>query len=101
MGSNLTSIRDIVKEAGRRQGISLSRLANILNVNHVYLFSVLSGKKISRPLICKIAETLHVPDLPEKYEIYLAERRVESKGAKPTPSKKGSKKPNPIKEVKP
>jgi len=97
MGSNL--IRDIVKEAGRRKGISLSKLANILNVNHVYLFSVLSGKKISRPLICKIAETLHLPDLPHIYEEYLRARRVENKGNKPTPSKKGGKKPNPIKEV--
>jgi transcriptional regulator with XRE-family HTH domain len=99
MGSNL--IRDIVKEAGRRQGISLSKLANILNVNHVYLFGVLSGKKISRPLIRRIARTLHLPDLPEKYEMFLSQRHVESKDAKPTPSKKGSKKPNPIKEVKP
>jgi transcriptional regulator with XRE-family HTH domain len=76
MGSNL--IRDIVKEAGRRQGISLSKLANILNVNHVYLFGVLSGRKISRPLICRIAEFLHVPDLPSQYESYLASRRVEN-----------------------
>jgi transcriptional regulator with XRE-family HTH domain len=97
MGSNL--IKDIVKEAGRRQGISLSKLANILNVNHVYLFSVLSGKKISRPLICKMAEFLHVPNLPQVYEEYLRTKRVESKVAKPTPSKKGSKKPNSIKEV--
>jgi transcriptional regulator with XRE-family HTH domain len=95
MGYNL--IKDIVKEAGKRQGISLSKLANILNVNHVYLFAVLSGRKISRPLVCKIAETLHIPDLPEKYEIYLASRRVENKVAKSTLSKKGSK--NPIKEV--
>jgi len=87
MGSNL--IRDIVKEAGRRQGISLSKLANILNVNHVYLFSVLSSKKISRPLIRRIAETLHLPDLPQVYEEYLKTKRVENKGVRST--QKGSK----------
>jgi transcriptional regulator with XRE-family HTH domain len=96
MGINQT-IGDIVKEACRERGLSLNRLALKLGVNPIYLNNVLYGKKSSRPLICKIAEFLHVPDLPEKYEIYLASRRVESKGTKPTPSKKGSKKP--IKEV--
>jgi transcriptional regulator with XRE-family HTH domain len=89
MGSNL---KDIVKEGCKRKGISLSKLALILGVNHVYLFAALSGKKISRPLIKRIAEVLHVPDLPSQYEMFLSQRRVESKVAKPTPSKKGSKK---------
>jgi transcriptional regulator with XRE-family HTH domain len=98
MGINQT-IGDIVKEACRERGLSLNRLALRLGVNPIYLNNVLYGKKSSRPLICKIAEVLHVPDLPSQYEIYLASRRVESKVAKPTPSKKGSKKPNSIKEV--
>jgi transcriptional regulator with XRE-family HTH domain len=100
MGDNLT-IREIVKEKSRERGISLAKLAFELGTNQVYLLNVLHGRKVSRPLIQRIAQALHVPDLPSQYEIYLASRRVESKGAKPTPSKKGSKKPNPIKEVKP
>ena len=98
MGDNL-NIREIVKEKSRERGISLAKLAFELGVNQIYLLNVLHGRKISRPLICKIAETLHIPDLPEKYEMFLSQRRVESKGAKPTPSPKSSKKPNPIKEV--
>jgi transcriptional regulator with XRE-family HTH domain len=100
MGSNL--IRDIVKEAGRKQGISLSKLAIILGVNHVYLFGVLGGRKISRPLIRRISQVLHIPDLPEKYERFLSQRRVENKGKKTTATQKSRKNPkNPIKEVKP
>jgi transcriptional regulator with XRE-family HTH domain len=100
MGINQT-IGDIVKEASKRQGLSLNRLALRLGVNPIYLNNVLYGKKSSRPLIQRIAQALHVPDLPSQYELFLSQRCVESKGAKPTPSKKGSKKPNPIKEVKP
>ncbi|WP_216086081.1 helix-turn-helix domain-containing protein [Hydrogenobacter thermophilus] len=93
MGINQT-IGDIVKEACRKRGLSLNRLALKLGVNPIYLNNVLYGKKSSRPLICKIAETLHLPDLPNQYEIYLASRRVENKSHKPTPVKKGSKKSN-------
>jgi transcriptional regulator with XRE-family HTH domain len=100
MGINQT-IGDIVKEACRKRGLSLNRLALRLGVNPIYLNNVLYGKKSSRPLICKIAEFLHLPDLPQVYEEYLKTKRVENKGAKPTSSKKGSKKQNPIKEVKP
>jgi transcriptional regulator with XRE-family HTH domain len=93
MGNNLT-IREIVKEKSRARGISLAKLAFELGTNQVYLLNVLHGRKVSRPLIQRIAQALHVPDLPSQYEIYLASRRVENKGNKPTQQK-----PNPIKEV--
>ena len=99
MGDNLT-IREIVKEKSRERGISLAKLAFELGVNQIYLLNVLHGRKVSRPLIRRIAQTLHVPDLPSQYEMFLSQRRVENKATKPTSSKKGRKKSkNPIKEV--
>jgi transcriptional regulator with XRE-family HTH domain len=88
MGSNLIRdnlIRDIVKEACKRRGISLSRLAIALKINHVYLFEVLSGRKISRPCINKIAEFLHIPDLPSQYELFLSQlKKAEREGKRPS-----------------
>jgi hypothetical protein len=80
MGIN--PIRDIVKEACRRKGISLNRLALGLSINPVYLSNVIHGRKTSRPLIRKIAEVLGLPSLPQIYEEYLKNPK------------------NPIKEVK-
>jgi transcriptional regulator with XRE-family HTH domain len=81
MGINQT-IGEIVKGACRKRGVSLNRLALKLGVNPIYLNNVLYGKKSSRPLIRRIAETLHLPDLPQVYEEYLRVRRAYKKGSK-------------------
>ncbi|MFZ8861412.1 MAG: helix-turn-helix domain-containing protein [Thermocrinis sp.] len=84
-----TTIKEIVKEKCREIGLSLAKLAFKLEVNQVYLLNVLHGRKVSRPLIKRLADTLHLFDLPSQYESYLASRRVENKGVKST--RKGSK----------
>jgi transcriptional regulator with XRE-family HTH domain len=83
MGINQT-IGKIVKDACRERRLSLNKLALRLGVNPIYLNNVLYGKKSSRPLIRKIAEFLHLPDLPNQYELYLVSRRVENKRKKST-----------------
>lgn len=99
MGNNPT-IKEIVREKSRELGLSLAKLAFKLEVNQIYLLNVLHGRKVSRPLIKRLAETLHFPDLPSQYEMFLSQRCVENKFTKPTSSKKGRKKSkNPIKEV--
>jgi plasmid maintenance system antidote protein VapI len=89
MGSNL---RDIVKKECQKKGISLSKLAIILKVNHVYLFGVLAGRKVSRPLIRRLAEVLDLPNLPSQYELFLKHRKNKSEKRTKTKTK-------PIKEV--
>jgi transcriptional regulator with XRE-family HTH domain len=91
MGINPTTITKIVKKSCREKGLSLNKLALSLGLNPVYLNNVLHGRKVSRPLIRKIAEVLHLPDLPTQYETYLASRRVENKGNKTTSTQKSSK----------
>ncbi|MFZ8863360.1 MAG: helix-turn-helix domain-containing protein [Thermocrinis sp.] len=99
MGNNPT-IKEIVREKCREIGLSLAKLAFKLEVNQIYLLNVLHGRKVSRPLIKRLAETLHLSDLPSQYEMFLSQRCVENKVTKPTSSKKGRKKSkNPIKEV--
>jgi transcriptional regulator with XRE-family HTH domain len=89
--NQVIAIGDIVKEACRKRGLSLNKLALKLGVNPIYLNNVLYGKKSSRPLIRRIAEVLHLPDLPHIYEEYLRARRVENKG-KTSPNKAYKKK---------
>jgi transcriptional regulator with XRE-family HTH domain len=88
MGINQT-IGEIVKEACRKRGLSLNKLALKLGINPIYLNNVLYGKKSSRPLIRRISQVLHIPDLPSQYELFLSQRRVENKGK--TSSKKAYK----------
>jgi transcriptional regulator with XRE-family HTH domain len=92
MGINHTAIGKIVKEFCRKRGLSLNRLALSLGINPIYLSNVVHGKKVSRPLIRRIAETLEIPELPQAYEEYLRTK----KGNKPIQQKT---KKNPIKEV--
>jgi transcriptional regulator with XRE-family HTH domain len=80
MGNNPT-IKEIVREKCRELGLSLAKLAFELRTNQIYLINVLCGRKVSRPLVRRIAEFLHIPDLQEKYEIYLSQRRLENKVA--------------------
>jgi transcriptional regulator with XRE-family HTH domain len=91
MGINHTTIGIIVKESCRKKGLSLNRLALSLGINPIYLSNVVHGKKVSRPLIRRIAEVLNLPDLPQAYEEYLKTR----KGNKPIQQKNRK----PIKEV--
>jgi transcriptional regulator with XRE-family HTH domain len=80
MGINQAiAIGKIVKKACEERGLSLNRLALSLGVNPIYLNNVLYGKKSSRPLIRRIAQVLHLPDLPQVYEEYLRTKRVENK----------------------
>jgi len=87
MGIN--QIGHLVKEACRERGLSLNRLALELGVNPIYLNNVIYGKKSSRPLIRRVAETLRLPHLTQVYEEYLKTKR-ENKGVKFT-KKRGRK----------
>jgi transcriptional regulator with XRE-family HTH domain len=78
MGNNPT-IKEIVREKCREVGLSLAKLAFELGTNQVYLLNVIHGRKVSRPLIRRIAQVLHIPDLPQVYEEYLRTKRVENK----------------------
>ncbi len=69
------AIRDIVKERARERGISLRQLAQLLGVTNAYLHEILRGSGASRPLIRRIAHILDLPDLPERYEQFLHERK--------------------------
>ena len=75
-----TNIREIISQACKERGISLNRLALILGVTPAYLHDILSGRKVARPFVKRIANTLGIPDLPQRYEEFLHEKRMGSKG---------------------
>ena len=57
----------------------MARLALQLSTNQVYLLNVLHGRKVSRPMISKIAKALNIPNLPTLYELFLKDRKNKSK----------------------
>ena len=71
-----TIIREIVKQKAKECGLSIRQLANVLGVNRTYLYDVLNGHTISRPLIRRIAEVVKAPELPKLYERELSKRRA-------------------------
>ncbi len=64
-------IKELVRERCRERGLSFSKLAMEIGVNPMYLFLVLHGRNISRPLVRKVAEYLSYSELPAIYEEYL------------------------------
>jgi plasmid maintenance system antidote protein VapI len=76
MGNNPNmSIKEIVKERVAEKGLTLSKLALQLSINQTYLLNVIHGRKVSRPLISRIAKVLGLPDLPVQYEMFLKQRK--------------------------
>ncbi len=64
-------IKELVREKCKERGLSFSKLAMEIGVNPMYLFLVLHGRNISRPLVRKVAEYLGYSELPVVYEDYL------------------------------
>ncbi len=78
MKMHKTLIKELVRERCKERGLSFSKLAMEIGVNPMYLFLVLHGRNISRPLVRKVAEYLGYSELPaiyEEYLEYLKERR--------------------------
>ena len=69
-------IREIVADRIRERYGSLYRYAQILGVSLNYLSGVLAGRKISRPIILRIAQDLNMPELCFLYEQFLHEKKV-------------------------
>jgi plasmid maintenance system antidote protein VapI len=82
MGNNpKINIKEIVKGRVKEKGLTLSKLALQLSINQTYLLNVIHCRKISRPLISRIAKVLDLPDLPIQYEMFLKQRKKrKSKG---------------------
>ena len=74
-----STIREIITRACKERGISLNRLALIVGVTPAYMHDVLSFRKVARPLIRKIANTLGIADLPDIYEHLLHEIKERQK----------------------
>jgi len=74
-----TSIKGIIQERAREKGWSLRKLARMLGRDYDYLRQVLHGRSTSRPVIKELAQILGLPNLPDLYEEFLTQKRVEKK----------------------
>jgi len=59
-----------------------------LSINQTYLLNVIHCRKISRPLISRIAKVLDLPDLPIQYKMFLKQRKNKDRN-RLTKSRKG------------
>ena len=84
-----TSIKEIVIKRAREKYGSLYRYAKATGKNFDYIYKVLIGDSISRPVIFQIAKDLDMPELCFLYEQFLHEKKNANK-KKVSQSKKAS-----------
>ena len=75
-----SSIKEIVIEKTREKYGSLYKYAKATGKNYWYIYRVLIGDAISRPVIYQIAKDLDMPELCFLYEQFLHERKNAKKG---------------------
>ncbi|WP_340689821.1 helix-turn-helix transcriptional regulator [Hydrogenobacter thermophilus] len=78
-----STLKEIIRQECKKRGITLYRLAKELGIDYSYLFAVVSLLKVSRPVIFKLAEYFHAPDLLFEYEKILRSKSVENKAKNP------------------
>jgi len=74
----MQEFRDYVKEKLKKKGVSINKLAEELGVRELYLRDVIAGRRVSLPVVHKIAKHLHDPHVIYKYvEEYFARKENE------------------------
>jgi plasmid maintenance system antidote protein VapI len=84
----MQEFRELLKKKLTEKGISINMLAMEIGTRDMFIREVMRGKKISRPLVLKIANYFSDPELLYTYEKELQKR----KSKKPKKSKSKSKK---------
>lgn len=77
--SGTTSIKEIVIKKAREKYGSLYRYAKATGKKFDYIYKVLIGDSVSRPVIFQLAKDLGIPELCYLYEQFLHEKKNANK----------------------